>query len=93
MRTFGQSAVECFEFRLEGSDTVYRIPLAQDLPLDILDDMIETSDTDRAFHSQVNFLKKYMGDDVGRITVSMLHDIFAAWGEASRKAGASLGES
>lgn len=93
MRKFGTSAVEYFEFQLEGDEKIYRIPLAAAMPYSLLDDMYKAADTENRFTSQVNMLRKYMGDVVDELTVGVLSDILRAWGEASNDAGASVGES
>lgn len=92
MRKFGQNNVNYFEFQIEGSDEVYKIPLAANMPFSILNNMNNASEEDR-FTMQVEMLRKYMGDAVDDLTAGTLSDILEAWGEESMKAGASLGES
>lgn len=92
MRTFGESNVKRFEFKLEGSDRIYGIPLAADMPYSILDRMRNAS-AEESFPAQVDMLRKYMGNVVDELTVGTLSDILRAWSEESNKTGASVGES
>ena len=93
MRTFFKSGTSFFEFQLEGEKQVYRIPLAADMPLTVLNEMYEASNTGDRFMSQVEMLRKYMGDVVDELSAGTLSDILRAWSEESTKAGASTGES
>ena len=93
MRKFGKEAVEYFQFQLEGSDVVYKIPLAASLPAGELMDLQEANENDEGFRSQYEMLRKYMGDAVENLTVSTVGDILSAWAEESSNQGASPGES
>lgn len=93
MRTFPKSGTSYFEFQLEGEEQVYKIPLAADMPMTVLNDMYEKSNTGDRFMSQVEMLRKYMGDVVDELSAGTLSDILRAWSDESTRAGASVGES
>lgn len=93
MRTFAKSGTSFFEFQLEGEEQVYKIPLAADMPMTVLNDMYEKSNTGDRFMSQVEMLRKYMGDVVDELSAGTLSDILRAWSDESTRAGASVGES
>jgi hypothetical protein len=93
MRTFPKSGTSYFEFQLEGEEQVYKIPLAADMPMTVLNDMCEASNTGDRFMSQVEMLRKYMGDVVDELSAGTLSDILRAWSDESTQAGASVGES
>jgi hypothetical protein len=93
MRTFAKSGTSFFEFQLEGEEQVYKIPLAADMPMTVLNDMYEASNTSDRFMSQVEMLRKYMGDVVDELSAGTLSDILRAWSDESTQAGASVGES
>ena len=93
MRTFAKSGTSFFEFQLEGEEHVYKIPLAADMPLTVLNAMYEASNTGDRFKSQVEMLRKYMGDVVDELSAGTLSDILRAWSDESTQAGASVGES
>lgn len=93
MRTFAKSGTSFFEFQLEGEEQVYKIPLAADMPMTVLNDMYEASNTSDRFMSQVEMLRKYMGDVVDELSAGTLSDILRAWSDESTRAGASVGES
>ena len=92
MRKFGKNETEYFEFQLEGSDKVYKIPLAAHMPYKTLQELSRKADTDERFDVQVEMLRKYMGDTVDELTAGTLSDILSAWGTESMSAGASVGE-
>lgn len=93
MRTFGSKNIEYFEFKLEGDETVYKIPLAAYMPFKLLNDMRNAADTDNNFTAQIEMLRKYMGDVVDDLTAGVMSEILNAWGDESVKTGASVGES
>ena len=93
MRTFAKSGTSFFEFQLEGEEQVYKIPLAADMPMTVLNSMYEASNTGDRFMSQVEMLRKYMGDVVDELSAGTLSDILRAWSDESTRAGASVGES
>ena len=87
MRTFGNDKPEFFVFQIEGSEEVYKIPLAASMPSKILLGLRGD------FESQIEMLRKYMGDIVDDIPATTLSEILKAWSEESRGQGASVGES
>lgn len=93
MRKFGKKNIEYFAFQLEGDETIYRVPLAANIPFSILNKMNETKETGEGFIAQVDMLRKYMGDVVDELQTGTLSEILLAWSEESKKAGASVGES
>ena len=93
MRTFPKSGTSYFEFQLEGEERVYKIPLAADMPMTVLNDMYKASNTGDRFMSQVEMLRKYMGDVVDELSAGILSDILRAWSDESTQAGATVGES
>lgn len=93
MRTFGRELTEYFEFQLEGDDKTYRIPLAAAMPFGMLDKMSKAISTEDRFTTQVDMLRKYLGDIVDELPVGVISNILQAWVEESAKAGASVGES
>lgn len=92
MRTFTRTKLEYFEFQLEGDETVYRIPLAANMPIGLIERMGMASKED-ALGLQIDILRKYMGDAANELPLGMVKDIFMAWTEESTKAGANVGES
>ena len=93
MRTFGRKKTEYFEFKIEGYDEVYRIPLAADMPYTFLNKVNQAAGAGESFVLQVEMLRKHMGDVVDDLTAETLSDILLAWSEESKGAGASVGES
>lgn len=93
MRRFGQEKKEYFEFQIEGSDVIYKIPLAASMPVSTLLSMRDGDAEGKGFEAQMEMLRKYMGDGVDQLTATMASDILKAWGEESREQGASVGES
>lgn len=93
MRTFGKELTEFFELKLEGDDKTYRIPLAAAMPFGVLNKIQKASKTEDSLATQVEMLRKYMGDVVDELPVGVISGILQAWVEESAKAGASVGES
>lgn len=87
MRKFGTDAPEFFCFQMEGSDAVYKIPLATSMPVGIIKHLKE------GFDGQLFILTQYMGEDAEKITAGEMADIFRAWNDAGKEQGASAGES
>lgn len=87
MRQFTTDAPEFFSFTLEGSDMVYKIPLAASMPVKTLLSL------DGTLASQLEMLEKYMGDAAGELSAATVGDILKAWSQASKGQGASVGES
>lgn len=92
MRTFGKHKTEYFEFKFEGDDKTYRIPLAANMPYNTLKEMNDAEDGDK-FDKQVKMLRKYMGEVVDDLMAGELSEILKAWAEASKAEGVSVGES
>lgn len=93
MRKFGQEAKEFFEFQIEGSDVIYKIPLAPYMPASILLSMKAGDERGEGFEEQFEMLQKYMGDGADDLTVPVATQILQAWAEASQETGATVGES
>lgn len=93
MRTFGTKITNFFEFKLEGYDTVYRIPLAPEVPYTILNKLYAESASRESFNKQIEMLRKYMGDVVDELSAATLTDILQAWMEESNSTGITVGES
>ena len=87
MRKFGTDAPEFFTFQLEGSEEVYKIPLAASMPSKHLFMM------KGGFEAQVEMLRVYMGDVVDELSAGTLADILEAWSTNTKEQGASVGES
>lgn len=87
MRVFGNDAPQFFSFQLEGSETVYDIPLAASMPTKLIKQI------DNGFGSQVEMLRHYIGDTVDDLTAGTVKEIVTAWMEASKDGGAAVGES
>ena len=90
MRSFGNDAPAFFLFQLEGSEDVYKIPLAASLNNHELV-MLQTAGED--YSRQVEWLRLFIGDKVDELTPKTTVDIITAWGKASEEQGASPGES
>lgn len=87
MRKFTVDKPEFFTFQIEGSDEVFKIPLAASMPMKKLLMMKD------GFEGQVELMRAYMGDIVDDLTAKTLSDIINAWSEANKDKGASVGES
>ena len=81
MRKFGKEAAKVFEFQLEGSETVYKIPLAASLPSAELLELQKADEKGEGFFAQREMLRKYMGDIVDDLSVATLGEILKAWAE------------
>lgn len=90
MREFGKDAPEFFCFKLEGEETVYKIPLAASMTNKQLAELDEIG---QSVSRQMEWLRQFIGDKVEDMQVSTTSEIFRAWGEESKKQGASAGES
>lgn len=93
MRKFGKEAAKVFEFQIEGSEKIYKIPLAASLPSAELLELQKADEKGEGFFAQREMLRKYMGDIVDELTVSTLGDILKAWAEESTAQGEDPGES
>lgn len=95
MRKFGSESIDYFEFQLEGSEEIFRIPKAASMPVGDVVAMREAqnkSGTD-LFVYQVKMLAKYMGDAAYELNASTVSAILRAWASATEDQGASVGES
>ena len=90
MRTFGKDKPEFFCFQLEGSEEVYKIPLAASMTNE---EALEFSEIGEDYRKQVEWLKRYMGDAVNGLTVGDTAATFTEWNKESQKQGATPGES
>lgn len=95
MRKFGTDKPDLMKFKIGDSDKIYTIPLAASLPAEDLIEMSELGDNDaEAFKFQYRLLKKYIGEDAGKLTAGDIAAIFTAWSEESgTEQGADAGES
>ena len=93
MRRFGQEKKEYFEFQIEGSDVIYKIPLAASMPARLILFMNEADKRDEVFEAQMAMLREYMGEDADEITTNTALQILEAWSDESMKQGATAGES
>lgn len=91
MRQFGK-AQTFFEFQIEGSKKVYKIPIAASLPLTEILYIKEMDAKGKGLEAQVEMLRKYMGDDVDELTSETVTEILRAWANESKEYGASVGE-
>ena len=92
MRTFGETK-KYFEFKLEGNDKLYRIPLAASMPARLLIMMQEADKHGEGFNGQMAMLKRYMGDDADELSAEVATNILQAWAKESENNGATVGES
>lgn len=91
MRQFGKDAPEFFCFKLEGDETVYKIPLAGSMSnLQIA----ELEEVDNSPKKQMEWMRHFIGDKVEELSLSTTGDIFKEWAKASREVqGTTPGES
>ena len=90
MRQFGKDTPEFFCFQLEGKKKTYKIPLAASLSND---DLFAFEDSEGDYRKQVEWLARFMGDDIKSLTPYETSEIIKAWAEESRGQGAEAGES
>ena len=97
MLTISTAENKTFDFVIEGSETVYSLPLAMNLPLSELRKVSAIAalpDGEEkniaAIDMQLNLLEKYMGEVAGTLTGAQVQAIFEGWNDAS--GGAELGE-
>ena len=90
--TIARDEVRCFEFKIEGSKKLHRIPLAAYLPYPFMRRML-TDEKDESFAiALINEYCPELAEDE-KVTFGTIIAIFEAWQEASKKDGATLGES
>ena len=88
-RTFGTDSPRFFEFELEGTDGLHRIPLASSMPYRFVHEVRKSrGDMDYAVISE--YCPELLDTDISAGTV---REIMDAWGDASREDGADAGES
>ena len=80
-----------FEFTIEGSRKVHRIPLAAYLPYQFMRRML-TEDGDKSF--ALALLHEYCPEleEDGKLTFGTVMAVYEAWQEASKEDGAGVGE-
>lgn len=83
-----------FDFQVEGSETVYHLPLFMALPLAQLREFTAVAAIPEgaardlaAIDVQLDTLRAYMGEDADKLTAEQVHAIFEAW-----QGGVDLGE-
>lgn len=90
MRTIDREIKGFFQFQIEGSDEVYKIPL----PLCMTNkQMVELTETGSDYDKQVEWLRGMIGDVVDDLTVSETSAIMQGWLEASEQSEVTPGES
>lgn len=90
MRTIDREIKGFFQFQIEGSDEVYKIPL----PLCMTNkQMVELTNAGSDYDKQVEWLRGMIGDVVDDLTVSETSAIMQGWLEASEESEVTPGES
>lgn len=90
MRTIDREIKGFFQFQIEGSDEVYKIPL----PLCMTNkQMVELTEAGSDYDKQVEWLRGMIGDVVDDLTVSETSAIMQGWLEASEQSEVTPGES
>ena len=89
MRRFEQGVKEYFEFQVEGSDEIYKIPFATSMTNK---QIIEFQGIGEDYARQIAWLKNFMGDAVDDLTLIETSAILKAWVSASKDSGAEVGE-
>lgn len=90
MRLFGKDLPDFFAFQIEGSDVVYKIPLAGSLTNR---EILAFEATGGDYRKQVEWLRAYLGDAIDDMTPSQTGEILRAWAAATEDQGATPGES
>ena len=90
--TIAREEARQFEFTIEGSRKVHRIPLAAYLPYPFMRRML-TVDSDQSFALALlhEFCPELEADD--KVTIGTVMAMYQAWQEASKQDGADVGES
>lgn len=90
MRTIDREIKGFFQFQIEGSDEVYKIPL----PLCMTNkQMVELTKAGSDYDKQVEWLRGMIGDVVDDLTISETSAIMQGWLEASEQSEVTPGES
>ena len=94
MRKFGTDAPKFMSFTLGDDDTVYRLPLAASMPMDVLIELGEAAGKGgtESLRYQVDLLRRYIGDAADALTAGDVSAIYSAWNEESALSGAEAGE-
>lgn len=90
MRQFGKDTPDFFAFQIEGSDAVYKIPLAGSMTNR---EILAVSDMGDDYRKQIEWLRKYIGDAVDDLTINQTTEIIRGWSNATKEQGADPGES
>lgn len=92
MRKFGKTKQVFFEFQIEGSKKVYKVPIAASMPITEMLYLKEQDAKGKGLEAQIEMLRKYMGDVVDELTSEMVTEILREWAKESQDIGASVGE-
>lgn len=99
MRTISVKPKEYMEFKLGEGETVYRLPLAHCMPLDMtarFSDVNVIKDDDEkaatALNLELEIMRRYLPEIADTLTAEQVGEIFAAWNEENIAAGVNLGE-
>lgn len=92
MRKFEKTKQVFFEFQIEGSKKVYKVPIAASMPITEMLYLKEQDAKGKGLEAQIEMLRKYMGDVVDELTSEMVTEILREWAKESQDIGASAGE-
>jgi len=94
MRHFGKDVPQHLEFTLGDSETVHRLPLAANMPLEELCELQEAANVGgtTVLRFQVELLRRYIGEAADGLSAGDVNAIYTAWNEESAKQGATAGE-
>lgn len=100
MRTFGKDSPKFMEFKMDGDDTVYRLPLAASMRPDFNLRLFEAGRAEdageREYMAQrlmIDIFECYLGADfVASVTTGQMLEIWWGWMEESRGANQEPGE-
>jgi len=99
MLNFGTDKQRYLEFTLGTSKKVHKLPLAASMPLKwaeefaALANIVDEDEKNKtALDIEARMLTEYVGDDARELPISVVSEIFAAWGNANSEQGADLGE-
>ena len=90
--TITRDEVQNFEFKIDGSRKIHRIPLVAYLPYSFMRRML-TIDSDQSFALALlhEFCPELEADDSFTLGTAMA--VYEAWQKASKEDGATMGES
>lgn len=89
MRKYGTDAPRFLCFQVEGSDEVYKIPLAASMTNR---EIVDFEKTGGRYRDQVEWLRGYVGDIVDDMTREDTINLLNEWLNATEEQGASVGE-